>query len=280
MKKIKYKIFTKSIGLVLNILVYLNPKKAQLKVFQLFSTPRKGKLKLNELPKFLKNQVSQTIPFQNQTIQTYTWKGNHETILLIHGWESNSNRWKKALPHLLKTGKTIVSIDAPAHGLTTGTEFTMLLYADYIQSVIDKINPNYVVAHSIGGAAINYNQFKNPNSNLKTMVLLGAPSEIKIIFENYFNLLSLNFKNRKLFKNYIENRFNIDIDTFKGSDFAKQIETKTLVIHDKNDKIVLFDEGKKFENNFKNGTFIATENLGHSLHNDELYQTIIQFLEA
>ncbi len=280
MNKIKYLIFTKSIGLFLNILVYFYPKKTQLKVFQLFSSPRKGKLKLNELPKFLKNQVSQTISFQNQTIQTYTWKGDTETLLLIHGWESNSTRWKKALPHLLKTGKTIVSIDAPAHGLTTGNEFTMLLYADYIQRVIEKINPNYVIAHSIGGAAINYNQFKNPHANLKRMVLLGAPSDIKTIFENYFNLLSLNFKNRKLFKNYIENRFNIDIETFKGSDFAKHIETKTLIIHDKNDQIVLFEEGKKFENNFKNGTFIATENLGHSLHNDELYQKIVQFLEA
>ena len=279
MKKIRSFLLTKSLGFYLNVLAYFNSKKAQQKVFELFSTPRKGKLNPNELPNFLKNQISQTLQFKNQTIQTYTWQGNDEIILLIHGWESNTSRWKKMLPHLKKTGKTIVAFDAPAQGLSSGTELTLLLYADCIQEMIQKIKPNYIIAHSLGGASVNYNQFKNPNPSLNAMVLLGAPSDINIIFENYFNLLSLNLKNRRLFNNFVETNYNIVIDNFKGCEFAKQVYTKTLVVHDKHDKIVLFDEGEKFENNFKNGTFIATENLGHSLHNDKLYQTIVEFLE-
>ena len=279
MSKIAYFLLTKSFGLYLNFLVYIFPKKAQKLSYTLFSSPRAGKFKDNKLPKFLQVAVADKFTYLDYSVQTYVWQGNDEVILLIHGWESNTSRWKKALPHLLSLGKTIVAIDAPAHGLTSGTEFNVPIYAEIIQLAIEKFKPDYLIGHSIGGAALVYNQYKYPNANIKKQILLGTPDEVIIIFRNYFKLLSLNNKNQKLFLNYFEVKYNIDITTFSGTTFAKNNKTETLIIHDQTDAIVLFEEGKKLEKAFEFGTFVQTNLLGHSLHSDQVYQKIVSFLQ-
>ena len=278
MAKLKYFLLTKSLGFYLNILVYIFPKKAQTLSYTLFSTPRKGKLQKDKLPSFLKNHVSEQLIYNNYTIQTYTWKGTTDVILLVHGWESNTSRWEKALPFLLTTGKTIIAIDAPAHGLTSGTEFNVPIYTEIIQVAINKFKPYAIIGHSIGGAAIIYNQYKYPNSNLKKIVLLGTPDEIHIILKNYVDLLSLNAANEKLFIAYFETNFNVCISTFAGSNFAKVILAKAMIVHDVDDNIVLFEEGKKLASAFTNSKFIETKSLGHSLHSAAIYNKIVSFI--
>jgi pimeloyl-ACP methyl ester carboxylesterase len=44
---------------------------------------------------------------------------------LVHGWESNASRWGNLLPYLKKSGSTIIAIDGPAHGLSSGKEFSI-----------------------------------------------------------------------------------------------------------------------------------------------------------
>ena len=279
MSKIAYFLLTKSFGLYLNFLVYISPKKAQKLAYTLFSSPRSGKFKSDKLPKFLQTSVSEKFTYLNYSVQTYLWQGSDEVILLIHGWESNTARWKKALPHLLTLGKTIVAIDAPAHGLTSGTEFNVPIYAEIIQLAIEKFKPKFLIGHSIGGAALIYNQYKYPNTNIKKQVLLGTPDEVIIIFNNYFKLLSLNATNQKLFFDYFKSNYNLDVATFGGTTFAKNNKKATLIIHDKTDAIVLFEEGKKLEKAFEFGTFVQTNSLGHSLHSDQVYQKVVSFLQ-
>jgi hypothetical protein len=73
MKKIQYFILTKSIGLYLNILSYINLDAAKNKAYQLFSQPRKGKIQKEKLPKTLQNVTYETFEFQTEKFQTYIW---------------------------------------------------------------------------------------------------------------------------------------------------------------------------------------------------------------
>jgi hypothetical protein len=41
---------------------------------------------------------------------------------------------------------------------------------------------------------------------------------------------------------------------------------------------VLIDEGRKYANNWKNATYIETSGLGHSMHDADLYQKIVDFI--
>jgi len=271
-------ILVKSVGLYINTLSYIAPKKAFALAYKLFSQPRKGRITEHKTPKTLLKAEHVSHKHKEHEFQTYIWKGNDDTILLIHGWESNASRWKKLLSHLKKTGKTIIAIDGPAHGKSSGKEFNVPTYAEFIDVIVQKYNPKIVIGHSIGGNAIAYFQ-AHYNHNFEKIVLLGAPSDFKIILDNYIKMLSLNKRIHQSLIDYTKKRFNLTIDDFSASKFLKNSTIEGIVAHDVQDTVVLFEEGKKISKAWEKAQFIETKGLGHSMHDAYLYQTIFDFIQ-
>lgn len=278
MQKIKRFLLAKSIGFYLNTLGYFNPKKASLLSYRIFSEPRDGRLLKDKLPEILLSGESKIFPYENDALQAYVWKGNEHVILLVHGWESNASRWEQLLPYLQKPGSTIVAIDAPAHGLSSGKEFNVPRYSEFIEAAVQQFQPHTIIGHSIGGAACVYYQYKYQNQKLQKMVLLGAPSDMKRLALNYVNLLSLNAKVTALFESQFVERFRFSLDEFSGQIFGKEIKLKGIIAHDINDEVVAFEEGKKIAGSWTNATFIETRGLGHSMHDAGLYQKVADFI--
>lgn len=268
----------KSVGQYINFLSYIRPQKAVELSYALFSQPRDGRLLKEKLPKILKNTETETFQHDKHHFQTYIWKGNETKILLVHGWESNSSRWKKTLPHLQKSGSTIIALDAPAHGQSSGKEFNVPLYAEFINKTVEKYQPDIIIGHSIGGAACVYHQYLYPNTSINKMVILGAPSDLKTLINNYVSMLSLNNRMFSLLENRFLTHFNFKLEDFSGQKFASQFNIPGLIAHDRADKVVAFEEGQKIASNWKNSQFIETKGLGHGMHDDELYQKVIDFL--
>ncbi|RYJ51810.1 alpha/beta fold hydrolase [Flavobacterium petrolei] len=278
MKKTAFFIFTKSIGLYINLLSFVFPKKASQLAYAFFSEPREGKLSKDKLPVILQEAQSEMFQLQEDSFHTYTWKGNETVILLVHGWESNASRWENLLPYLKKSGSTIIAIDGPAHGLSSGKEFNIPQYAEFIHITVEKFKPQYLIGHSIGGKTCLYYQSVYQNDALKKMVILGAPSDFKIILNNYITLLSLNSKISKSLEAHYLNNFKLSLEQFSGKIFASKLNIKGLIAHDIDDTVVLFEEGKKIAGAWKNVVFIETKGLGHSMHDDELYNKVSRFL--
>ena len=278
MKKTAFFIFTKSIGLYINLLSFVFPKKASQLAYAFFSEPREGKLSKDKLPEILQEAQSEMFQLQEDSFHTYTWKGNDTVILLVHGWESNASRWENLLPYLKKSGSTIIAIDGPAHGLSSGKEFNIPQYAEFIHIAVEKFKPQYLIGHSIGGKTCLYYQSVYQNDALKKMVILGAPSDFKIILNNYITLLSLNSKISKSLEAHYLNNFKLTLEQFSGKIFASKLNIKGLIAHDIDDTVVLFEEGKKIAGAWKNVVFIETKGLGHSMHDDELYKKVSHFL--
>ncbi|WP_284653368.1 alpha/beta fold hydrolase [Flavobacterium terrisoli] len=278
MKKIQYFLITKSVGLYINLISYFLPEKARDMAYEIFSQPRKGKLKKDKLPKTLKNTQQETLHYDGEDFQTYIWQGSEEIILLLHGWESNASRWKKLLNYLKPLGKTIIAIDAPAHGQSTGKEFNTPRYAEFIHVLAQKYNPKILIGHSIGGASITYYLHKYPNDNIEKVVMLGAPSSFKKVSDNFVDILSLNDKMKTLLETYYQEKFNIRLDDFAGHLFAKNFVQKAMIAHDLHDNVILVEEGRNYANSWKNATYIETQGLGHSMHDKDLYQKISDFI--
>lgn len=278
MKKIFFFIFTKSIGLYINLLSFVFPKKASQLAYAFFSEPREGKLSKDKLPEILQEALTETFQQGEHSFQTYTWKGNDTIILLVHGWESNASRWENFLPYLKKSGSTVIAIDGPAHGLSSGKEFSIPKYAEFIHIAVGKFQPQYLVGHSIGGKTCLYYQSVYQNNLLKKMVILGAPSDFSIILHNYIALLSLNSKISRALEDHYLTNFKLTLEQFSGKLFASKLSIKGLLAHDIDDTIVLFEEGKKIASTWKNVVFIETKGLGHSMHDAELYEKVSRFL--
>lgn len=278
MQKIQFFIITKSIGVYLNLMSYISLENAKSKAYQLFTQPRKGQLKKEDLPKILRKATIEIFESNGEKFPAYIWKGNNEVILLVHGWESNASRWKKLLQHLKPLGKTIIAIDGPAHGLSDGNEFGTPKYAEFINLIAQKYQPKILIGHSIGGAAISYYLNKHKNTSVEKVIMLGAPSDFKIVSDNFVKMLSLNDRIKFKLEDYFVQKFQIDLDDFSGHKFAQNFNQKALIAHDKEDTVVLIDEGRKYASAWKNAVFIETNGLGHSMHDTELYQKITDFI--
>lgn len=256
----------------------MHPKKALHLSYTFFTNPRIGRISEDKLPEMLQDTIKETFQHNEHVFQTYIWNGNDTKILLVHGWESNSARWEKMLPYLQKSGSTIIAIDAPAHGQSSGKEFNVPRYAAFINKAVRKFEPHIIIGHSIGGSACLYHQYLHPGTSIQKMVILGAPSDLKTLLDNYIQMLSLNPKmSIHLEKHYLKN-FDMELDNFSVATLAKQIKVEGIIAHDINDTVVAFEEGKKIAANWGKSRFITTHNLGHSMHDDNLYKEIYDFL--
>jgi len=269
----------KIIGSYINTVYSVAPNKATKRAFKIFCTPRKGSI-LPHREDFLNSAKSNIIEHNNTLVQTYHWKGNNDTVLLIHGWDSNAFRWKSLVTRLQKENYNIIALDAPAHGNSQGSILNVPLYTEFVKLVVEMHEPKHIIGHSIGGMTTIYQQYKYPHPKTEKLVILGAPSELQDFVNQYQSILSLNNKVIKSLEADIKNRFGFKSNEFSISSFAKKIKIEGLIIHDENDSVALFKDGEAIHNNWNNSTLIKTKGLGHSLHNNSVYKDIISFINS
>ncbi|MDT0295472.1 alpha/beta hydrolase [Mesonia ostreae] len=276
MKKKFQKYLPRIIGMQFNSQHLIQPQKVASKAFELFCSPRKGRVK-PEQEDFLNEAKAEVISFQNKKIQTYRWPGNNKKILLVHGWESNTYRWKDFVKELQKEEYDIFAFDAPAHGYSEGKMINVPLYANAIQEVVTHISPSMIVGHSIGAMSTIYNQHQFTN-DVEKLILLGPPSEISSIMSDYQKLLQLKPRVMKTLEDYFQKQLGYKFDEFSIARFAKEVRKPGLIIHDQYDKIAPITASEAIHKEWKNSKLIVTQGGGHSLSNEQVYQHMLSFI--
>lgn len=273
------KIIIKIVGYYINISSYVSKTYAANKALSLFGTPRRGFI-TDEQSDFLDTAYKEEFEFDKLPIMTYRWVGKKQTILLAHGWESNTYRWKSLITKLHKDGHNIIALDAPAHGQSSGTQFNAILYSEFINVVASHYQPKVIVGHSVGGMSTVFFQYKYQLKSIEKLVLLGAPSEFTKIFKNYVNMLSYNRKIENGLNRLVVDRYDKEPAFFSSANFSKEIKAEGLIIHDKSDRIINYDEAELIAKHYKNSTLKTTEGLGHSLKHDSIDDEILNFINS
>lgn len=274
------KIITKAIGSYINFLALVAPKKAAVKAFELFSRPRKGKIGTHH-EAFLNPARKEKVTLDRLKLQVYIWPGSsNKTVLLVHGWESHSHRYKSLIEKFQEQKYTVLAFDAPGHGYSEGQNLYVPLYHDAMEVMKSKYKPDYIIGHSIGGMTAIYNQYKNPDPKVQRLVILGAPDKLEDLLRGYQKLLGLSTKSMKSLDNYLEERFGFIQSDFSSSEFAKRINIPGLIIHDKADTITPAYGSEEIHKNWENSALILTRGLNHSLYNKKIDELILNFLEG
>ncbi len=279
MKRLLHRIIPRLYGVYFNILALFSEKKAAEKAFTLFCTPRKGKI-LPVQKEFLEEAEHDVTEYGNMVLQTYRWPGNRETVLLLHGWESNTFRWRNLIGMLRNEGFDIVAFDAPAHGKSTGKILNVPLYAECADQIIKKFKPRYVVAHSVGGTTAVYQQYQYNTNSVEKLVTIGSPSELEEIMSHYQQMLRFNNRVLGALDRYFQFHFGFGIKDFSTSRFASNLRIKGLLVHDELDQVAPVSASERVHSNWENSRLLKTRGMGHSMHQKEVNLQIIDFLNS
>lgn len=228
---------------------------------------------------FLNTAVQKKLSYQGFNIMTYQWEGTKETILLVHGWESNTSRWKKLIEILKANNYNIIALDAPAHGNSGSALFNAMLYSECIHEVAKTIDPSIIIGHSVGGIASVLSMHNHHLASVEKLVLLGAPSNFEGIFKRYKGMMGYNKKVSDGIDHFILDRFGHLPNYYHIKNFSENIHSKGLVIHDKEDTIIPYSDALEYQEFYKNSQLISTSGLGHGLKSKEINEHILDFIK-
>jgi pimeloyl-ACP methyl ester carboxylesterase len=268
----------RSVGIYLNTLAVALPVVAGKKAFALFCTPRKGLLNDKD-HEFLQAATQQTLEMGTLKIRVNEWKGEGKTVLLAHGWESNSARWRRFIVALRKEKYHIIALDAPAHGGTTGSKlFTGVLYGDAIYTVAKKFDANIIIAHSVGGFSVGYCLWKHALPSVEKLVFLATPLNLVEILGNFQGVLQLSKRTMHGLYTHFEQSLGRSVPNFSVEQLIANHTTPTLIVHDTQDPIVAYSNAQILHQHLPNSRLITTNGSGHSINTMEVVKEVLKFL--
>jgi pimeloyl-ACP methyl ester carboxylesterase len=269
----------KIVGFYLNTLSLFSLKSATNSALNLLSTPRTGKITPQQSA-FLDTSKKETLAYNEHKIMTYRWAGNNQTILLIHGWESNSGRWQNLITELQSKNYNIIALDAPAHGNSGSSIFNPVIYAEFIAVVTNLYQPNILIGHSLGGMATVLSQSKYSIKSVEKLVILGAPSNYVDVTKRYHVMLGYNQRIISLLDTILTERFHAPLAYFSTANHVKNLNIHGLIIHDEADDIIPYNDALDIKNSFKNSRLITTKGQGHALNNTLINSHILKFIHS
>lgn len=273
------KLITRSIGAGLNTLAYLAPEKAAQLGFELFCRPMRVPIREKQKA-FFDTAVQETFNYQGVDIQTYRWGKGNKNVLLLHGWQSHSYRWK-AYIEALREDYTVFTIDAPGHGLSGGKFLSVPLYSEVIEEQIKRIGKvDTIITHSLGGFSTLYTFYRNPRLSANKVIALASPGEAQEFFNFYAKSLRLTDRSTKLIVQRFQQIFQKTPEFFSAPAFAESMTMPGLIIHDEEDDETPFFHAERIHRAWKNSKLVKTKGLGHNLRSTDIVKEVVRFVKA
>lgn len=274
------KLIVSAYGLWLNVLAIVWPKRAGKLGFTLFCHPIRIPLKKHQR-EYLAAGASFVYDYDGINVQVYQWGTGPTKVLLLHGWQSHTYRWKAYIDGLLAAGGySIYAIDAPGHGLSDGSYLSLPYYGELIKRIINQIGPVHsLVGHSLGGFSALYTFHCASGLSPQRLVLMGTPGEASDFLELYRNELHLSGRADRVILDYFKRFFGQPPSFFSARVFARSMGMPGLIIHDKDDPDAPYAYAESLHAAWRQSSLVTTKGLGHNLRSQEVVREVIAYLD-
>lgn len=242
------------------------PKVAAEKAFHLFQGVRNKKIRSNEEP-FFEAAKSFMTPFKGEDIICYELgNSNGKLVLMVHGWDSHPGAMSAIGFDLAKRGYRVVSFNLPGHGRQKGKRNNILHSANAIESVIRLLkvdHPFAIVCHSFGSAATAFSLMSS-GIEVDQLVFLTSPNRMEKVFRDFQGMINLGEIAFDLLVKRVEDYLGKKLDEVAVQNVWKKVNYKRLlVIHDRNDKVIPFENAANINANWPNSELLELEGTGH-----------------
>ena len=272
-------LIVRMLGLYLNSLAWIAPRKAGHRGFLLFCRPLR--LTLNQKQKEFFNTADKfKVDLDGVTIQGYRWGHGPKKILFLHGWQSHTYRWKAYIDALSKEEFTIYSIDAPGHGLSGGNFLSVPVYGKLIQKVVLELGDIHaVVGHSLGSFSLLYTLHQYPLLPVRRIILMAPPGEASDFMRFYRDTLRLSRRTMKHIIDHFITTYDVGPEYFSTSRFAGSVNVSGLIIHDEGDPEAPYQYATQIHQTWKRSRLVTTRGLGHNLKSTQVINEVLGFIE-
>ena len=213
-------------------------------------------------------------------IRAWTW-GRGPAVLLVHGWGGRGAQLASFAPPLVANGYSVVTFDAPGHGQSPARESSLVAFIAAIRAVSGALGPvRGMIAHSIGAAAAAC--ALRDGLRADAAVFLAPPADLTLHADIMLEALGFGRRSRELMRERIERRLGVPWSTLDVASFAAEMRTPRLVMHDREDAEVPWQEGAIIAQAWPGATLSTTGGLGHRrlLRDHDVVREAVDFTVA
>lgn len=258
----------------------ISEQKAASRVARLFlKTPKRRAEREHEQQSFA---GAEPLHFNFDGERLAGWRlGHGPAVLLLHGWGGDSGQLHAFVPALLASGFSVVAFDAPGHGRSSGTWLSIPRYARAILRAQQQLGPFHgLIAHSFGGAAAT--RAIGLGLPVRRAVFIGPAANAEEYFAHWVQPFQLSEHALTLTRHEVEKRVGVSFEALRVTAAAPQVTRPLLVIHDRQDREVPWEDGAAIAEAAPDARLHTTNGLGHwrILRAPEVLNQTIDFLLA
>jgi pimeloyl-ACP methyl ester carboxylesterase len=212
------------------------------------------------------------------TVTGWSW-GLGTPVLLLHGWGGHAGQLTPYVDSLTDRGHRVIALDLPAHGDSPGSRTSIRHFAAAIRRIGELQGPfDAVVAHSFGGAATTL--ALEAGFVARRLVFIAPPSRFDSFVWRLVEGLGLDEVVETRFRRLAEAWVGLRFEEIEPRRLARHQDAELLVVHDRGDDEVLFEEGEELAARWPGARLEATEGLGHYriLRDERVVARAIEFV--
>ena len=194
-------------------------------------------------------------------------------ILLIHGWLSKAANMTDFVDPLLAQGYSVILVDLPGHGRSSGKTFHLPLAVEALTAVHAITGPWYgLVAHSLGGSVattmVSGGVASSPALSVDRLVLISSPDSVPGIFKMFGEAIGLNSTAQAALEAVVLKLAGRPLESFTGLQQLRSAAIDTLILHAPDDKEVPYADAITLA---EAGTFVRLQPVKGAGHRRIIY---------
>jgi pimeloyl-ACP methyl ester carboxylesterase len=213
-------------------------------------------------------QLETGVPFrlevEGRRIQAWRWGARgRPAVVLVHGWGGQAAQLSSFVPALLARGFAVVGFDAPGHGRSGGGRSSAPELARTLLALAQRIGAVHgIVAHSLGGAAVTLALRDGLAAERVVFIAPAAvPPEWVSVFAARLGLTPVVVSGMRRLS---ERRIGLAWSELHVPALARGQRAALLVLHDRDDLEVPFQDGDRIARAWPGARLEATAGLGHN----------------
>ena len=267
----------------IGFLSVVSPAVAAKKAFELFQKVRIKSIRNREKDFFDQSDLF-IVPFAKEDLNCYRLGDpDGDLVILVHGWESNAGSMSQIAFSLAEKGKHVVAFDLPGHAAYNRDSTNLLECRMAMRAVIEHINPSSpfsVVSHSFGSAVTAFT-ISEMDYAVNQLIFLTGPNKVENIFREFQQMINLG---NRAYDKMVDITEKILGESIKNVSIQYNLNRakfdRLTLIHDRNDKILPYQNSAEIHEAVQHSELIPFENIGHyrMLWNKEVITKVTNLL--